>query len=183
MAARIAAAYWSRPDKGIHVIRALQAYRRAHEELRNQTYSSDLQLALAAKKAGYGVSDLRGVVEELFERKPLELLARCVYPDLLQFLRLLSERRIPCGVFSDYPVEAKLSAMGLREFFGHVLCAAEIGSLKPNPAGVLLLAGQMGQGPAEMLYIGDRTIDLVSGRGSGDERASHRRQDDVLNSR
>ena len=167
MAARIAAAYWCRPDKGIHVIRALQAYRRAHEELRNQTYSSDLQLALAAKKTGYSVSDLRGVVEEWFERKPLELLGRCVYPDLPQFLRLLSERRIPCGVFSDYPAESKLSAMGLRDFFGHVLCAAEIGSLKPNPAGLLLLAEQMGQAPADMLYIGDRTIDLEAAAAAG----------------
>lgn len=167
MTARLAATYWSRPDKGIHVIKALQAYRRAHEELRNQTYSSDLQLALAAKKAGYTVSDMRGVVEEWFARKPLDLLARCVYPELLQFLRLLSERRISCGVFSDYPAEAKLSAMGLRDFFAHVLCAAEVGSLKPNPAGLLLLAKRTGLAPADMLYIGDRTIDLEAAAAAG----------------
>lgn len=167
MAARLAAAYWSRPDRGTHVIRALQAYRQAHEELRNQTYSSDLQLALAAIKSGYSVSDVRAVVDEWFERKPLELLRRCVYPDLPQFLRVLSERRIPCGVFSDYPAETKLSAMKLRDFFDHVLCAAEVGSLKPNPAGVLLLAERMGLAPADMLYIGDRTIDLEAAAAAG----------------
>ena len=80
---------------------------------------------------------------------------------------LLSERRIPCGVFSDYPAETKLSAMKLRDFFDHVLCAAEVGSLKPNPAGVLLLAERMGLAPADMLYIGDRTIDLEAAAAAG----------------
>ena len=57
--------------------------------------------------------------------------------------------------------------MKLRDFFDHVLCAAEVGSLKPNPAGVLLLAERMGLAPADMLYIGDRTIDLEAAAAAG----------------
>lgn len=160
LAVRMAAAYWRRPAKGVRAMNGLQAYRQALEELRGQAFSPDLQFAHAAAKSGYPESELRAIVEAWFERAPLELLSKCVYPKLPQLLRLMSERRIPCGVFSDYPVEPKLSAMGLTGFFGYVLCAEEIGRLKPDPAGLLSLARQMGLAPECMLYIGDRTVDL-----------------------
>lgn len=167
LAARVAAAYWRTPVKGVRVIKGLQAYRQAHEELRGQAFSPDLQLARAAAKSGYAVSELRGIVEQWFERAPLGLLSQCIYPNLPQLLRLLSERRIPCGVFSDYPAEAKLSTMGLTGFFSHVLSAREIGRLKPDPAGILLLARQMGLAPECTLYVGDRTIDLEAAAHAG----------------
>ena len=167
IAARLAATYWRKPIQGLRVIQALQAYRRAHEELRGQAFSSDLQLALAANKSGYAESELRGIVEEWFERWPLGLLSQCVYPQLPRFLRLLADRHIPCGVFSDYPAPAKLSAMGLACFFSHVRCATEVGRLKPDPAGILLLAHDMGLPPECTLYIGDRTMDLEAAAGAG----------------
>jgi HAD superfamily hydrolase (TIGR01549 family) len=167
LAFRIAAAYWSRPVKGVRVVQGLQAYRQAHEDLRAQVFSPGLQLALAAKKSGYEVSELRGIVDEWFERAPLRLMSQCVYPKLPQLLRLLSERRIPCGVFSDYPAQAKLTAMGLEGFFSHVLCAAEVGRLKPDPSGILLLANQIGLTPKRTLYVGDRTIDLEAAARAG----------------
>ena len=167
LAVRMAAAYWRRPVKGVRVVKGLQAYRQAHEELRGHAFSPDLQLARAAEKSGYEVAELQGIVERWFERAPLELLSQCVYPKLPQLLRLLSERRIPCGVFSDYPAQAKLFAMGLACFFSHVLCATEVGRLKPDPAGILLLAHQMGLAPERTLYIGDRTIDLEAAAGAG----------------
>jgi HAD superfamily hydrolase (TIGR01509 family) len=164
---RIVAAHWNRPTKGVRVIRALQAYRQAHEELRNQAFSSDLQLAAAAAKCGYTVAEVRGTVEQWFERMPLALLPRCVYSGVPKFLHLLSELRISCGVFSDYPAEAKLSAMGLKRFFSHVLSAAEVGRQKPDPTGILMVAREMGLTPECTLYVGNRTIDLEAAAKAG----------------
>jgi HAD superfamily hydrolase (TIGR01509 family) len=164
---RIVAAHWTRPTKGVRVIRALQAYRQAHEELRNQAFSSDLQLAAAAAKCGYTAAEVRVTVDQWFERKPLALLARCVYSGVPKFLHLLSELRISCGAFSDYPAKAKLSAMGLKRFFSHVLSAAEVGRQKPDPTGILTLAREMGLTPKCTLYVGDRTIDLEAAAKAG----------------
>jgi putative hydrolase of the HAD superfamily len=164
---RIVAAHWSRPATGVRVIRALQAYRQAHEELRNQDFSADLQLATAAAKCGYTVAEVRFTVDQWFERAPLDLLPRCVYPGIPEILRLLSELQIRCGVFSDYPAEAKLSAMGLKRFFSHVLSAEEVGRQKPDPIGILTVARQMGLAPECTLYVGDRTIDLEAAAKAG----------------
>ena len=164
---QILAAHWTNPAKGVQVIRALQAYRQAHEELRNHAFSADLQLAAAAAKCGYTVAQVRATVEQWFERRPLELLPRCVYPRIPEFLNLLSELQIGCDVFSDYPAEAKLSAMGLKRFFSHVLSAADVGSQKPNPTGILTVAREMGITPQCTLYVGDRTIDLEAAANAG----------------
>jgi HAD superfamily hydrolase (TIGR01509 family) len=164
---QILAAHWTNPTKGVQVIRALQAYRQAHEELRNHAFSADLQLAAAAAKCGYTLAQVRVIVEQWFELRPLDLLPRCVYPGIPEFLNLLSELRIGCGVFSDYPTEAKLSAMGLKSFFSHVLSAADVGSQKPNPTGILTVARQMGLTPQCSLYVGDRTIDLEAAANAG----------------
>jgi HAD superfamily hydrolase (TIGR01509 family) len=164
---RMVAAHWTTPTRGVRVIRALQAYRQAHEELRSQAFSADLQLAAAAAKCGYSVAEVRIAVEEWFERKPLDLLPRCVHSGIPEFLHLLSELRISCGVFSDYPAEAKLSAMGLKRFFSHVLSASEIGRQKPDPIGILTVAREMGVAPECTLYVGDRTIDLETAAKAG----------------
>ena len=165
--ARILAAHWTRPGKGVRVIRALQAYRKAHEELRNQAFSADLQLAAAAAKCGYTMAEVRITVDQWFERTPLDLLPLCVYSGVPEFLHLLSELRISCGVFSDYPAESKLSAMGLKRFFSHVLSAAEVGRQKPDPIGILTVAREMGLPPGRTLYVGDRTIDLETATKAG----------------
>jgi putative hydrolase of the HAD superfamily len=164
---RIVAAHWTRPTKGVRVIRALQAYRQAHEELRNHAFSADLQLAAAAAKCGYTVDEVRVTVDQWFDRAPLDLLPRCVYSGIPEFLHLLYELRISCGVFSDYPAEAKLSAMGLKRFFSHVLCAEEVGRQKPDPIGILTVAREMRLTPECTLYVGDRTIDLEAAAKAG----------------
>ncbi len=157
---RIAAAYCTRPATGLRVIRALQAYRAAHEQLRNQAFSSDLQIAAAARQCGETSENVRAIVEEWFERAPLALLPSCTYPGLAELLQLLTGNEIRCGVFSDYPAEAKLQAMGLRQYFSEVVCAADVARQKPDPAGIRAVAKLMGAAPGRTLYVGDRTIDL-----------------------
>jgi len=167
MLPRIAAAHWAKPINGVRVIRAIQAYRQAHEELRNQAFSSDLQLEAAAAKCGYSVPEVRAIVDQWFERAPLDLLSPCVYSGIPKFLQLLSELGIRCGVFSDYPADAKLSAMRLKGFFSHTLCAADVGRQKPDPIGLLKVAREMSVEPLCTLSIGDRTIDLEAAAKAG----------------
>ena len=157
---RIAAAHWNRPADGLRAIRVLHAYRQAHEQLRNQAFSADLQLLATAAKYRDTKADVREIVDQWFEQAPLDLLPACAYTGLLDLLRILAALDIRCGVFSDYPAEAKLQAMGLRPFFSHVLSAADVGRQKPDPTGIIEVARQMGVSPARTLYIGDRTIDV-----------------------
>ena len=84
-----------------------------------------------------------------------------------EFLTGLGELDITCGVFSDYPSTAKLSAMGLKSSFSHLSCAAEVGRQKPDPIGILTVAREMGIAPDRTLYIGDRNIDMEAAAQAG----------------
>jgi HAD superfamily hydrolase (TIGR01509 family) len=70
-------------------------------------------------------------------------------------------------VFSDYPAEAKLLAMGQKRFFSQVFCAACVGRQKPNSIGLLTVAREMSLTPECTLYIGDRSIDLEAAAKAG----------------
>jgi HAD superfamily hydrolase (TIGR01549 family) len=60
------------------------------------------------------------------------------------------------GILSDYPVGAKLSALGLDA--DHTVCAGDagIGLLKPNPRGLEAIIAAAGTTPSQTVLIGDR---------------------------
>jgi phosphoglycolate phosphatase len=164
---RLAGAYWSHPVLGLRVARVLKAYRNGHEELRGQPYSAQKQLDLAASKSGMPGSQVREIIGRWMESEPLDLLSSCVYTGVTDLLEKLAGRRIPCGIFSDYPVKKKLEAMKLSHFFRNVNCADEVGWLKPDPRGLLAVAKSMGVAPEGVLYIGDRQIDQKAATQAG----------------
>lgn len=77
---------------------------------------------------------------------------------------------IPMGVYSDYPAEEKLQELGIRECMSVILCSGdpEVAAYKPDPKGLQVLAGKMGQVPEACVYLGDREdVDLRSAERAG----------------
>jgi FMN phosphatase YigB (HAD superfamily) len=73
-------------------------------------------------------------------------------------------------VFSDYPANEKLNAMGIYDYFDAVSCAQDkdIHQFKPNPRGLHTVLEQLGVLPWEAIYIGDRPqIDGIAADRSG----------------
>jgi len=143
-------------------MRAIRAYRLAHESLRAQAAPgedlAERQIYLAAASAGLGTDVVRSAVEHWMEREPLDLLAGAILPDLREFLETARLRSLRIGAVSDYPPHAKLSALGVSEYFDVVVCAQDrtVQELKPSPAGLLFALRQLGVDPANAVYIGDR---------------------------
>jgi HAD superfamily hydrolase (TIGR01509 family) len=169
IALRMLAVYGTKPVRGLHVVRVIQAYRQAHEALRDRAFSAEIQLATAAHESDCSVSEVRVLVDQWVHHAALELLAGCVFPGVIGLLETLDERGIKCGVFSDYPAEKKLEAMQLRRFFTNVVCGQEVGWLKPNPHGMVALVAKMGVSPTRALYVGDRNIDQQAAARAGME--------------
>ena len=71
---------------------------------------------------------------------------------------MLRNAGIRLGVFSDYPVEAKLDALELGGSFAVKACASDRGimALKPDPKGMLVACSRLGAKPTQTLYVGDR---------------------------
>ena len=136
----------------------IRRFRRLREEL-SLTAPSGFEAALFARLAaetGQGEAMLRALAEAWMERRPLRRLAAARVAGTAELFEALHARAVPVAVWSDYPVEGKLAALGLRA--DHVLWAGDpaLGALKPDPRGLALLLARAGVPPEAALMVGDR---------------------------
>lgn len=168
MLLRLLRAHLLRPFAGARTVRALQAYRHALEDVRATTpdgNAAEAQFELAARAANVGVDELRAVVGRWMLDEPLPLLRAARRHGLVDFLTEVRRQGVRVGVFSDYPVEAKLRALeidGLVDVAVHT-GAAGIDRFKPHPDGILATLELLGVEPAHAVYVGDRDdVDAVA---------------------
>lgn len=136
----------------------LRAYRQIRERLAEHEVA-DFESVLVAKTASTTArspDEVRSIVAEWLERRPLPYLAACRYPGLVELFAGLRRKGKVIGILSDYPVSAKLAALGLDA--DHVVCASDpgIGLLKPNPRGLGAMIEAAGTNPRQTVLIGDR---------------------------
>ena len=174
MLMRLARAHAFRPLTGLRTARVLGAYRRAQEHLRDAaTVLEDLtaaQLRLACESSNADPAFVSECVTRWMEQDPLEILHRHIQPGLVDFLQECKQRGLRLGLFSDYPADAKLTALGLDGLFDEVLTAQSpgVGAFKPDPRGLLLVAERLGATPERCVYVGDRAVvDAAAARGAG----------------
>ncbi|MFD6371584.1 HAD family hydrolase [Streptomyces roseolus] len=93
-----------------------------------------------------------------------------LFPDALPVLDLLAAEYRQ-GVLSNSSIHAqepKLRALGVRDHFEAVLCAAELGSAKPAAEAFHAACAAFGLAPHEVAYVGDRPdIDALGAREAG----------------
>lgn len=134
----------------------LQTFRDMREHLNEQIRGEIkvLQYTLPAKKIGISVDRVKSIVEKWIYQTPLSFIYDCRDKRLIQFINKLPEGS--WGVFSDYPAQEKLAALGLCTDF--ILCTtdSEINAMKPKTEGLNALVKKAGVNVKECLMIGDR---------------------------
>ncbi|MET3130638.1 HAD superfamily hydrolase (TIGR01549 family) [Oxalobacteraceae bacterium GrIS 1.11] len=136
----------------------IKAYRNIRERLAEaQATDFDLQL-MADTVASTGASEeqIRAIVQEWLENRPLAYLMSCRFPHLSELFSGLKQNGKVVGILSDYPAHAKLAALGLVA--DHVVSATDqrVQRLKPHPKGLQVLIADAGFTAAQTLMIGDR---------------------------
>lgn len=174
MLVELALAPLSGPARALRVTRVLKAFREDRERLRELGRGSEplatLQYERPAAQLGVTPESVRDAVQHWMFERPLRHLARCARPRLDESLARLARADLCLGVFSDYPVDAKLTALGVRERFTVRFDATdpEVNALKPHPRGFEVAAARLGVAPAETLYVGDRMdVDVLGARAAG----------------
>ncbi|MFI9000318.1 HAD family hydrolase [Streptomyces sp. NPDC053541] len=81
-----------------------------------------------------------------------------LFPDALPVLDLLarSHRHAVLSNSSVHAQEPKLRALGVRDRFEAVVCAAELGVAKPAPEAFHAACAALGLPPGEVAYVGDQ---------------------------
>jgi putative hydrolase of the HAD superfamily len=161
MALELAALAVRRPLQAPVSWRVLSEFRKAQEALRGQETGRGgaiEQLELTARRTGMTVDQVEAIVTEWMMERPLKHLPRCRAEGLLPLLDFLSGRGIKMGVFSDYPPNLKLQALGIGGRFSVVLCSTDpaVGMFKPHPRGFQVASTRWQVDPSEVLVVGDR---------------------------
>ena len=150
------------PIRLMREIRILQVYRSMLDKLRGRkahdAEAGDPQLHATAAKLGMNADDIRDIVHEWVARRPLRFLPRIENIELLATINELAERGIPQGVYSDYPPDDKLAALGLAGRFQAVIWSGQqgVGEFKPSSRGFAEIASRLEVEPSEIVFLGDR---------------------------
>ena len=125
---------------------------------------------MTADRLRCSAAEVRAIVEEWIYRRPLRYLDRCRRPGLNAFVAHLVAHDVSVGAFSDYPVDAKLQALGVADHCTLRLCAtdSDIDAFKPNPRGFLRACERWQLQPRDVLYVGDRyEVDGLGAQSAG----------------
>ena len=105
---------------------------------------------------GVSAEWVQKTVEYWMYQVPLNLLPGCRDRLLTHLIEKLRKRGIQVFVYSDYPAEEKLRALGIPA--DHIFSALdpEIMCLKPDPKGLNHILSVTGFSPDQVLMVGDR---------------------------
>jgi len=150
------------PMRMLRELRVLQVYRSMLDKLRGRTAAdpgvSDPQLHATARKLGMEPADIHDTVHEWVARRPLRFLPRIEKTDIIETITMLNRRGVPQGVYSDYPPDNKLAALGLAGCFQAVIWSGQrdVGEFKPSAKGFTEIARLLEVEPSEVVFVGDR---------------------------
>ena len=126
------------------------------------------QYIATGKKIGLPPRKVKETVERWMYQVPLDLLPGCQDRMVSGLMEKLRRRGTAVLVYSDYPAEDKLKAMGIRA--DRVFCALDpdMMCLKPDPKGMSHILSAVGFQPDQVLMVGDRySRDGLSARNVG----------------
>ncbi len=99
---------------------------------------------------------VRETVSFFMFEAPLKLLPSYRDDRMLALMDELRGKGVKVVVYSDYPVEAKLNALGAKADICFTSADEAIGCMKPNPKGIRVILETLGLRPDEAVMIGDR---------------------------
>ena len=116
----------------------------------------DRILTRLASETGRPREEIRALVSEWMERRPLRRLRAARVRGAGRLFAGLRAKGVRVAVWSDYPVADKLAALDLDADDTASAGDADVGRLKPDPAGLRVLLDRAGCTPSEAVMIGDR---------------------------
>lgn len=161
MACRLLSFYALHPLR-LKELYILRKYRQArelwNEEMsdRNSELLEEDQYRYVAEKCNSSQSEVASIVHLWIHEIPLAYLTRCKDIELSRLIRELREHSILTAAYSDYPLAAKLEALHIEMDYLFCSTDAEIGCMKPDPAGMQVILDRLKLPPSDVLMIGDR---------------------------
>lgn len=142
--------------RNLRTFSILADYRRARERFADAQVEDFEEKIVAdvAERANVEPIVVTAIVEMWINTRPLAFLLGAIVPGVEAVFAELRRSGKIIGIFSDYPAERKLAALGLAA--DHIVAARDVGIMKPSPRGLQAVMTAAGVSPAHTLMIGDR---------------------------
>lgn len=140
----------------LRLVKAFAAVRREIRAIRPIDDICTLQAEMTAERLGWGLDAVRSAIDGRIYGTWQRIAARCTpISAAVELLQALRDRGVVTVALSDFPVDAKLEALGLARLFAHALSSEETNYLKPNPEPFQRILDITGVAPGEALYVGN----------------------------
>lgn len=162
------------------------AFRHLRHDVRAIGGVEDLHLAQVSLAAGYmriPAEQAQELLETHIYGTYMNMLSRAKpYPQVGPLLADLKKAGLKLGVITDYPVGAKLSALGFDQYWDVAISADTMGHLKPEPDAFIMAAEELKISPEQIIYVGNEyKYDIIGAKRAG-MKAAHLAQKAVPDS-
>jgi FMN phosphatase YigB (HAD superfamily) len=144
--------------RSLKTLNVLRIYRQCRERLAEGAIVDFMnrQFDDTAMQCGCSAEEVREVVNEWIEQRPLTYLRSCRYSGIEGLFDALHRSGRTIAVFSDYSAAAKLEALSLKADIVVSATDGDVQRLKPDPAGLYKILNATGFEASRSLIIGDR---------------------------
>lgn len=140
--------------KELRILRVFRVQRESYNEF--NTGIEEDQYIRASALSHTSPDRVRYVVKKWIFDAPLRHLKDYLYQGVAEFFINLIDKGIITVIFSDYPSQDKISALGISCPLIFCACDEDIDALKPDPKGLFVISEKIGIPIEKCLLIGDR---------------------------
>ncbi len=141
--------------KDLEIVSEFRKQREKHKGYRSASLTED-QYNWCIEKIGVSAERIKKTIENLMFQMPLKFLKNALYPNVVLFINILKASGFKIAVYSDYPVEDKLSELGIVADKTFCSTQENIAQLKPSENGLMIICKSFQCNTKQALYIGDR---------------------------
>lgn len=109
-----------------------------------------------SKKYGFDEKKTSLIINEWILEKPVKILFACRDKKLISFLNMQKKKGKRVYIYSDYPTEDKVRALGICFDEGYWPDKKRISLLKPSTQGINYILSENNVDKKDVLFIGDR---------------------------
>jgi HAD superfamily hydrolase (TIGR01549 family) len=141
-----------------NTLNVLRTFRKCREVLAEESRADfvERQYEYTALRCRCTAEEVRKVVYEWIEQRPLSYLSAYRYSGVKELFESLRQSGRTIAVFSDYPAEEKLEALALNADLVVSATDTDVQRLKPDPAGLHKILNVTGVEASHSLMVGDR---------------------------
>jgi len=160
MAKRLACFYITHPlrIKELFIVKKFREVREKWTDTESDAGKSidEAQYEYVAEKMGVSYEKVHSVIQKWIYDNPLDAVAKSKDEKLSQIIARLENAGKRVVIFSDYPVEDKLRALGIKADGKYCSAMNPIEELKPSSKGIDIILNDFSVRKEDAIMIGDR---------------------------